>query len=127
MNRARSDPLTLSEVQKLLKAEVVFGDHKLDMGVETAVACDLMSDLLVGPTADTLLLSGLNNLQAVRTSVISGVRAVVFVRGKRPDPEMIAQAREHDLPLLTTPFTLFTACGRLHGKGVKGVEVKTSK
>lgn len=114
--------MKLSDVRDLLKAEFLYGEHKLDIEVETAAASDLMSDLLIGPTANALLLSGLNNLQVVRTSIISGVSAVVFVRGKRPDQMMIAQAREHDLPLLSTHFTLFTACGRLYGKGVRGVD-----
>jgi hypothetical protein len=117
----------LSDVKKLLKADVIFGDHKLEMSVETAAASDLMSDLLTGPISAALLLSGLNNLQVVRTCIISGVTAIVLVRGKRPDIEMIHQASEHDLPLLSTPLTLFTACGRLYRGGIRGVELKTPR
>lgn len=116
--------LKLSEVQKLLKAEIIYGDHKLETEVETAAGSDLMSDLLTGPTAGALLLSGLNNLQVIRTAVIAGFTGVVLVRDKKPDPEMIAQARMHDMPLMTTPFTLFTACGRLFKEGIRGVERK---
>lgn len=119
--------MKLSSVRELLKADFICGDHKLGMEVETAAASDLMSDLLTGPTSSSLLLSGLNNLQVIRTCIISGVKAIVFVRGKRPDPEMIQQATEHDLPLLSTPLTLFTACGRLYRGGVRGVEVKNPK
>jgi hypothetical protein len=114
----------LFEVQKLLKAQVIHGEHKLETEVHTAAGSDLMSDLLTGPTAGALLLSGLNNLQVIRTAVIAGFSGVVLVRDKRPDPEMIAQARMHDVPLMTTPFTLFTACGRLFKGGVRGVELK---
>jgi hypothetical protein len=116
--------LKLSEVQKLLRAEIIYGDHKLETEVETAAGSDLMSDLLTGPTAGALLLSGLNNLQVIRTAVIAGFTGVVLVRDKKPDPEMIAQARMHDMPLMTTPFTLFTACGRLFKEGIRGVERK---
>jgi hypothetical protein len=116
--------MKLYEIQKLLKAECICGDHKLETEVETAAGSDLMSDLLTGPTAGALLLSGLNNLQVIRTAVIAGFRGIVLVRGKKPDPEMIAQARMHDLPLLTTPFTLYTACGRLFREGIRGVERK---
>ncbi len=119
--------MKLSEVKDLLKADVIFGDHKLEMSVDTAAASDLMSDLLIGPTAAALLLSGLNNLQVVRTCIISGVSAIVLVRGKRPDIEMINQASEHDIPLLSTPLTLFTACGRLFRGGIRGVELKSPR
>jgi hypothetical protein len=117
----------LSDVKNLLKADVIFGDHKLEMSVETAAASDLMSDLLTGPTSSALVLSGLNNLQVIRTCVISGVSAIVFVRGKRPDAEMIQQAVENDMPILTTPLTLFTACGRLYRGGIRGVELRTPR
>jgi predicted transcriptional regulator len=114
----------LSEVKEILKAEVVFGEHKLDLPVQAAAGSDLMSDLLTGPTAGVLLLSGLNNLQVIRTSVIAGIAALVIVRGKKPDPVVVAQARDHDLPVLSTPFTMYTACGRLFREGLRGVERK---
>jgi len=117
----------LSDVKKLLKAEIIFGDHKLDMPVQAAAGSDLMSDLLTGPTAGVLLLSGLNNLQVIRTSIIAGIAALVIVRGKRPDQDMINQARDHDLPVLSTPFTMYTACGRLFREGLRGVERKLTE
>jgi len=83
-----------------------------------------MSDLLTGPTNGAVLLTGLNNIQVIRTSVIAGVAAVVFVRGKRPSLEMINHANKHDLPLLSTNFTMFSSCGRLFAKGLRGVEKK---
>jgi len=60
--------------------------------------------ITTGPTAGALLLSGLNNLQVIRTAVIAGFSGVVLVRDKKPDPEMIAQAQMHDMPLMTTPL-----------------------
>ena len=119
--------MKLSEVQKLLKAEIIYGDHKLETEVETAAGSDLMSDLLTGPTSGALLLSGLNNLQVIRTAVITGVAALVLVRGKEPDSEMVAEARLHGLPVLSTPFTMFTACGRLFSHGLRGIDQKLSE
>jgi len=117
----------LSEIRDILKATLFVGEEKLDMRITTAAGTDLMSDLLRGPTHDVVLLSGLNNLQVIRTSVIAGVSALVLVRGKKPNQEMIEKARSHDLPLLSTPFTMFTACGRLFGKGLRGVDERLPK
>ncbi|MFZ7112135.1 MAG: hypothetical protein ACOWYE_10670 [Desulfatiglandales bacterium] len=119
--------MKLSEVRDILKATVVVGEEKLDISIEKGAGSDLMSDLLRGPTSGVVLLSGLNNLQVIRTSIVAGVAAVVLVRGKIPDQEMIQKARDHDLPFLSTPFTMFTACGRLFGKGLRGVDVKFSR
>ena len=63
---------------------------------------------------------------AGRTAVITGVAALVLVRGKEPDAEMVAEARLHGLPVLSTPFTMFTACGRLFSHGLRGVDQRPS-
>jgi predicted transcriptional regulator len=94
----------------------------MDLPVNSGAGSDLMSDIIRGPTSGAVLITGLNNVQVIRTSAISGVVAVVLVRGKRPAPEVVSLAREHELPLLSTPFTMFSACGRLFSKGLRGVE-----
>ena len=117
--------MTLMDVKDILKAEVFVGDDKLAMTVTAGTGSDLMSDMLRVPKTGVILLSGLNTVQVVRTSVIAGVAAVVLVRGKRPVPDMVAQALEHGLPLMSTPFTMFSACGRLFSRGLRGVEIKS--
>ena len=116
--------MKLSDIKDLLHAEVVVGQDKLDMPVKAGAASDLMSDMLTGQNNNVVLLTGLCNVQVIRTSVIAGVAAVVLVRGKQPTPDMITQAGEHGLPLLSTPFTMFTSCGRLFSKGLRGVDEK---
>jgi predicted transcriptional regulator len=119
--------MKLADIKEILKAQVLAGEEKLDSLVAAGAASDLMSDMLRGPTAGALLLTGLNNIQVIRTSIISGVAAVVLVRGKTPTTAMIRHAVEHDLPLLSTPYTMYSACGRLFQKGLHGVEPRRSK
>ncbi len=116
--------MTLTDVKNILKAEVFVGEDKLATTVTAGTGSDLMSDMLRVPKTGVVLLSGLNTVQVVRTSVIAAVAAVVLVRGKRPTQDMIDQAAEHGLPLMSTPFTMFTACGRLFSRGLRGVEGK---
>jgi predicted transcriptional regulator len=102
------------------------GEDKLDTTAKAGAASDLMSDMLTGQNSGVILLTGLCNVQTIRSSVIGDVAAVILVRGKRPTQEMIQQAREHGLPLLSTPFTMFTSCGRLFARGLRGGELKAS-
>jgi len=115
-------PVKLSEIKDLLDATVLVGDDKLNISVSGSCAGDLMSDILRGATEGTVLVTGLNNIQVIRTAVIVGVAAVILVRKKKPDDTLIAHAREHGLPLFSTPRTMFTACGKLYEKGLRGVE-----
>jgi predicted transcriptional regulator len=113
--------MKLSEVKDILDAEVIIGDEKMDIDLGGGAASDLMSDLLRNPKEGALLLTGLTTIQAIRTSVIAGMAAIVFVRGKRPDPEIISYAREHEIPILSSSYNMYSSCGRLHGKGLKSI------
>jgi predicted transcriptional regulator len=115
-------PVKLSEIKDLLNATVLAGGEKLNISVTGACAGDLMSDILRGATEGTVLITGLNNIQVIRTAVIVGVAAVILVRKKTPEESLIAHACKHGLPLLSTPCTMFTACGRLYKTGLRGVE-----
>lgn len=110
--------MKLSEIAEILDAEVIEGHDSLDLEVTSGAASDLMSDLLRHPREGALLLTGLTSIQTIRTSVIAGMAAVVFVRGKRPDMETRTYAREHGLPLLSTHLNMYSSCGRLYGRGL---------
>lgn len=118
--------MQLAAIKEVLKARVLVGEDKLALNIEAGAGGDLMSDLLRRPMSGVVVLSGLNTLQVIRTAVITGVAALVLVRGKEPDAEMVAEARLHGLPVLSTPFTMFTACGRLFSHGLRGVDQRPS-
>ena len=113
--------MTLREVAKLLEAEVISGEQQLDEEFESAGASDLMSDVLAFGGPGILLLTGLTNTQSVRTAEIIEAKAVVYVRGKRPSKEGIALAIKRKMPILSTRFLMYKACGLLYGRGVRGV------
>jgi len=112
--------MTLEEVKRILGCEMITGEDRLDVEVKTGCGCDLMSDVLAFIKADSLLLTGLVGRQAVRTAQVADIRAVVFVRGKRPDAETVALAKEMRLPLMVTDLLLYEACGRLYANGLPG-------
>jgi len=111
--------LKLYEVQQVLGASQIWGRHCLERDVATACGADLMSDVLAFTKDGALLLTGLTNPQVVRTADVGGLTAIVFVRGKTPSQEAAEMAKELDIPLFSTPYTLFEACGLLFAKGLK--------
>ena len=115
--------MILSQIQELLRAELVFEGGKQDVDIEFAKASDLMSDVLAFslPFSDrnTILITGLINKQVIRTCEIAGVAAIVFVRGKNPSTETIELAHQCGIPLLTTKLKMFEACGILYSTGIK--------
>ena len=111
--------MKIREVAEALGAKVVCGNEELDREVEFGFASDLMSDVLTLQTDSLLLITGLTNLQAIRTAEMSDISCVVFVRNKRVTPEMSALAQENEMVLLECPTTMFKAAGLLFGEGLK--------
>lgn len=112
--------MKLSQVAKILEAEVLCLEENLDTDVPAAVASDMMSDVLVCNDSDRMLISGLCNVHTVLTAQILDLRAIVFVRGKVPTEEMINSARENDIVLMRTEKSMFDVCGKLYENGIDG-------
>ncbi len=113
--------MTLADIVSKLDASVLTGGDRLDLEITRCGASDLMSDILAGLADGSLLLTGLATVQTVRTASIAGVGAVVLVRNKRPAPEVLELAAAQGLPLVSTPVSMFVACGRLHACGLTGL------
>jgi len=111
---------SIQDVMTLLKAQVLCCPEKLDDLIYTACGCDLMSDVLTSTSAGSILLTGLTNSQVVRTAEILDLKAIIFVRNKKPDASTLNLAIEIGIPLLTSPYPLFESCGLLYTMGLKG-------
>jgi predicted transcriptional regulator len=114
--------MKLSEIVKALDAKLIVGDDCLDKELNTCGASDLMSDILAGLSDGSILLTGLTTIQVIRTAMISGVGAVIFVRGKKPPKEVIDLAKSNGLPLISSPYSMFVSCGRLHACNLTGLD-----
>jgi len=111
--------MKLREIVKILQAEPISGcDGETD--IRTGCGCDLMSDVLIFAKPGSLLLSGLTNNQVIYTASAAGIKAICFVRGKRPFDETIELAMKKHIALLSTALPLFEACGRLYKRGLPG-------
>lgn len=111
--------VSLLEVQQILDAEVIVGLEWINREVVTVCGSDLMSDVLSYSHESTLLLTGLTNIQVIRTAEMSDLAGVVFVQGKRPGAELIELAGTKQIPLLVTKHSLYEACGKLYQRGIR--------
>ncbi len=112
--------MKLSGVRDLLGCEVLTGDDGLEAEVDTAVASDAMSVVLAAPHPRALMVTGLTNVQSVRTAQVAFLTAIVYVRGGHPNVATVQLAREMQIVLLSTPLGMFETCGMLHRQGIQG-------
>lgn len=110
--------MKISDVKKLLNAEMICGEELLDSEVHTACGSDMMSDVLAFVKDRALLITGLVNPQVIRTCEMMDIKCVVFVRGKQPSQMIIDLANEMGIAVMTTNERMYAACGILYSAGL---------
>ena len=115
--------MKISTLKELLDADILCGEEYLDKDVHSACGSDMMSDVLAFVKDQAVLMTGLVNLQVIRTAEMMDMICIVFVRSKRPTPEMVEAARESGIALLATEKRMYDACGTLYTNGLTGTKV----
>ena len=112
--------MKLSQITEILNANILCGTDCLEKSVGSAVASDMMSDVLVCPDSDRVLISGLCTMHTVLTAQILDLCAIVFVRGKMPTDDIVKAAQENEIVLMRTDESMFNVCGKLYEEGLDG-------
>ena len=111
--------MLLAEIVTLLGCtELLAPDRAGSREIANCFAADLMSEVLAFCGHGPLLVTGLTNVQSLHTAEVVDAQAILYVNDKRPDAQVLALARARGLPLLSTPLTMYEACGRLHRGGL---------
>lgn len=116
--------MKISRIAEILEAEVVSGREHLENEVYSACGSDMMSDVLAYVKDQAVLITGLVNAQVIRTAQMMDMVCIVFVRSKKPTPEMIELANECGMVILTTEKRMYEACGKLYSEGLLKNEVR---
>ena len=110
--------MNIKDMVKIIGGTVLTPQVDLDREVKGGCGADLMSDVLASVKPEAVLLTGLCNIQVVRTAQMADICAIVFVRGKIPSPDIIELAAKECIPLITSPFGMFELSGRLYKAGL---------
>ncbi|MDD4011539.1 MAG: DRTGG domain-containing protein [Sphaerochaetaceae bacterium] len=110
--------MKINQIVEAVKGKVACCQENLDKEVRFGFASDLMSDVLTLRDDDILLITGLSNIQAIRTAELSDISVVLLVRNKTASKEMVDMAREAGIVLITTEYSMFRTSGILYEKGL---------
>ena len=112
--------MTISRIIDILEARLLTKGADCTREVHTACGSDMMSDVLAFVKDQSVLITGLNNPQVVRTADMMDMICIVFVRGKKPDGAILQLAVDRGIAVLATKLPMFAACGLLYEKGLRG-------
>lgn len=111
--------MKISEIIKLTEARTVAGNPESQVDIQRAFSSDLMSDVLTLDDHQIILITGLANVQLIRTVEVADVPVVLLCRNKNATPDMIELANENGIVLLETSFSIFRSSGILYQHGLK--------
>jgi predicted transcriptional regulator len=112
------ETVKLKEIINTVEGTLLTKQLKQDLDIKTCGAADLMSDALSLMKPGSLLITGLVNLQSIRTAEMADLAAIIFVRGKIPGPDAIDLANELGIPLIASHIGMYELCGRLYKAGL---------
>jgi len=114
--------MTIQEIITHVKGRIVVGAHHENDEIEFAFASDLMSDVLTITSSHShklMLITGLCNVQTIRTAEMSDIKVILFVRNKKVTDEMIELAEENEMVLIETSLSMFRTSGILFNLGIQ--------
>ncbi|PKL23037.1 MAG: hypothetical protein CVV47_16790 [Spirochaetae bacterium HGW-Spirochaetae-3] len=112
--------MKVRDIVATLDGILMTGEELLDVDIQAACGADLMSDVMAFVKENVVLLTGLVNPQSIRTADLMDIRVVVYVRGKVPPKDMVAEATRNGMAVISTKYSMFLACGRLYEAGIRG-------
>jgi predicted transcriptional regulator len=111
--------MKITDIVDIINGEVICGHEQLDRKVTFAFSSDLLSDVLTINKAGILLITGVANMQTIRTADVAEVSCVLLVRGKKASSEMVSLAQEIGVVIIESKGSMFGTSGRLYESGVK--------
>jgi hypothetical protein len=113
--------MKISDLCSYVNGTVVCGKSRLGESVDFAFASDLMSDVLTVKIHNFILITGLANVQSIRTAEMSDAPYLLLCRNKEVTNEMLILAQENNITLIKSPYSLFKCAGILYSAGLKPV------
>jgi predicted transcriptional regulator len=113
--------MTLGDIAAALDMEILTPELSVNGGAEVgrAHASDLLSEVMANAPSGGLLLTIQAHMNVIAVALHSGLAAVVFTSGVRPEEGVRLRAVKEGLPLLSTSETTFDTAGKLYGMGLR--------
>ncbi len=110
-------PIKLKTLLPLLQAEPLTDTD--DANLTGCYISDLLSDVLAYARPGVLWVTIQTHRNVVSVAAMKDVPAVLITCGRKPDPQIVMEAQEEGLVLLSTKLTTYEAAGKLWEAGIR--------
>jgi predicted transcriptional regulator len=109
--------VALNKLLPALQAKALTGN--LTVGINGCYISDLLSDVLAHAGPGVLWMTVQTHRTVVSVAATKDCSAVLFTCGRSPANDVIAEAEEQGIALLTTRLTTYEAAGQLWETGIR--------
>jgi len=113
--------MKIEKIIQLLKAKILCGHHRISDEITNAFSSDLMSDVLTLDAENILLITGLANVQIIRTAEVAEIHYLVIVRNKKVSKDIVELAESLNMVIIESPYSMFKASGILYANGLNPI------
>jgi hypothetical protein len=113
--------MKIDSLVAIIEARVICREADKEVEVFEAFASDLMSDVLTIGNHHPVLITGLSNIQTIRTAEMADIKVIVLARGKKASSDMILLAEENNMILIETSYSVFKTSGILYQNGIQAL------
>lgn len=117
----KNQNINTNEVIYKVNGKIITNNITSNKKMSYAFASDLMSDVLTltSKIDEIVLITGLCTPQTIRTANVAYIQTVILARNKKATSEMISLAKEYNICLIESPYSIFKCCIALHEVGLK--------
>lgn len=87
--------------------------------IESAYACDLLSQVLAGAKSDSIWITVQSHLNIIGVAVMAGISAIIVSDGHNIPDNVIEKADEEQIALFESKENAFQLSGKLYGLGIR--------
>ena len=113
MPEERNHFIEMEKIIEALQADVIVDERSDNRFISGIYASDLMSDVLAYGQSGSILLTGLNTIQAAISAYMAEFKGIIFIRGKAADEEIKKFAKYKGLMLFSTGADMYEACVKI--------------
>jgi len=113
--------MKIEKIVQLLDAKILCGHQRISDDIKKAFSSDLMSDVLTLDTENLLLITGLANVQIIRTAEVAEIHHLVVVRNKKVSEAIVELADSLNMVIIESPYSMFKASGILYANGINPI------
>lgn len=112
--------MKLAEIAEKLGLEIRVAGEGLDADVTSGYTSDMLSDVIGNAEEGALWITLQTHQNIVAVAVMKSLSGIILIKGREPDADTIAKARDENIPILISQQSAFALVGKLHELGIVG-------